>query len=158
MEPAAKKQRVQEEAAAAEEAAPSIVAVDGAVAEVPAETAAADEPAAPADESEPNASTLHEVGLIFDTRMKLHAREPGAIPPIALKTGELLEERPERIACVHSGLAGAGLLDRCLMVPAREATADEIFAVHSPGCYSPTPSRPSSAAVLFVLSLVASSW
>ena len=41
-------------------------------------------------------------------------------------------ERPERFDAVMSGLESAGLLDRLLRVPARDATEEELELCHTP--------------------------
>ncbi|KAG9460985.1 hypothetical protein GDO78_018502 [Eleutherodactylus coqui] len=41
-------------------------------------------------------------------------------------------ECPARLVAVREKLEGYGLLQRCLPVPAREASAEELLLVHSP--------------------------
>eukprot|EP01116_Phalansterium_solitarium_P018089 TRINITY_DN4659_c0_g1_i1.p1 TRINITY_DN4659_c0_g1~~TRINITY_DN4659_c0_g1_i1.p1 ORF type:complete len:462 (-),score=74.01 TRINITY_DN4659_c0_g1_i1:168-1553(-) len=60
-------------------------------------------------------------GFVYDDAMKLHSPEPKTHP-----------ENPERLSRIHSELTDQGLLDRCLHVPSRTATADELLLAHTP--------------------------
>ncbi|KAJ9508999.1 hypothetical protein QJQ45_001447 [Haematococcus lacustris] len=67
-----------------------------------------------------NASS--NVALSFDENMLLHR---GSLPPCP--------ERPERLQAILTRLEAMGLTSRCRIMPAREATQQELKAVHSPG-------------------------
>jgi histone deacetylase 6 len=58
-------------------------------------------------------------GLVYDDRFLLH-RAPYEHP-----------EHPGRLEAIRDHLAARGLLDRCQIVPAREASDEELAAVHS---------------------------
>jgi histone deacetylase 6 len=60
-------------------------------------------------------------GIVFDERFRLHAA-PYDHP-----------ERPARLAAIESRLERDGLTARCRRIPAREATREELLAVHTPG-------------------------
>ncbi|MEP6770085.1 MAG: histone deacetylase [Acidobacteriota bacterium] len=60
-------------------------------------------------------------GILFDERLQSHAA-PYEHP-----------ERPARLAAIEARLAADGLTSRCRRVPAREATREELLAVHSAG-------------------------
>ena len=45
-------------------------------------------------------------------------------------TGPTHPERPARLRAIQQGVASAGLVDRCALIALREATDEEIFAVH----------------------------
>ncbi len=60
-------------------------------------------------------------GLVYDDRFLLH-RAPYEHP-----------ENPGRLEAIHGHLVTEGLFDRCEHVPAREATAAELRAVHTQG-------------------------
>jgi histone deacetylase 6 len=60
-------------------------------------------------------------GLVYDDRFLLH-RAPYEHP-----------ENPGRLLAIRDHLAGEGLLARCESVAPREATEDELTAVHTPG-------------------------
>lgn len=59
-------------------------------------------------------------GLVFDEAMSSHRCE-----------GSKHMECPQRLIVIRSALEGARLVSRCLRVPCREATKEEICAVHS---------------------------
>jgi histone deacetylase 6 len=59
-------------------------------------------------------------GLVYDEAFLLH-RAPYEHP-----------ENPGRLAAIWSRLNADGLADRCRRVPAREATREELLAVHTP--------------------------
>jgi acetoin utilization deacetylase AcuC-like enzyme len=63
---------------------------------------------------------LTEIGLVFDERFQAHAA-PYEHP-----------ERPARLAAIEARLRAAGLFSRCRRVPAREASREEVLAVHDP--------------------------
>eukprot|EP00656_Telonema_subtile_P000333 TRINITY_DN10164_c0_g1_i5.p1 TRINITY_DN10164_c0_g1~~TRINITY_DN10164_c0_g1_i5.p1 ORF type:complete len:266 (-),score=45.07 TRINITY_DN10164_c0_g1_i5:414-1211(-) len=112
----------------------------------PAEAEEDTEPAEPQQKRQRTEQQPCEVGLVFDTRMTLHAREPGGPAPFKLKTGEALEEAPERILRVRRGLELAGLIERCTMVPSREVTMHEACAVHSQEHWNDVEALPSLSA------------
>jgi len=60
------------------------------------------------------------LGLIYDRRFLDH------------NTGDVHPERPERLRVILEALDGAGLLDRMVRLPFRQATAEEIARVHEP--------------------------
>ena len=60
-------------------------------------------------------------GLLYDDRFLLH-RAPFEHP-----------EHPGRLAAIRDRLVTQGLVDRCAGIPAREATAAELRAVHTQG-------------------------
>ena len=60
-------------------------------------------------------------GLLYDDRFLLH-RAPFEHP-----------EHPGRLTAIRNELVAQGLVDRCARVPAREATATELSAVHTQG-------------------------
>ncbi|MCA1580545.1 MAG: histone deacetylase [Acidobacteria bacterium] len=60
-------------------------------------------------------------GILFDRRFQSHAA-PYEHP-----------ERPARLGAIEARLAADGLTPRCRRVPAREATREELLAVHSAG-------------------------
>jgi histone deacetylase 6 len=62
-----------------------------------------------------------DTGIVFDERFRLHAA-PYDHP-----------ERPARLAAIESRLERDGLTARCRRIPAREATREELLAVHTPG-------------------------
>jgi histone deacetylase 6 len=59
-------------------------------------------------------------GLVYDDRFLLH-RAPYEHP-----------ENPTRLAAIHDSLEREGLLERCEDVPVREATREELSAIHTP--------------------------
>jgi acetoin utilization deacetylase AcuC-like enzyme len=59
-------------------------------------------------------------GLVYDGRFLLH-RAPYEHP-----------ENPARLQAIRDHLDAEGLLERCENVPAREATAEELSAIHTP--------------------------
>ena len=59
-------------------------------------------------------------GLVYDDRFLLH-RAPYEHP-----------ENPARLEAIRDHLDREGLLNRCEKVPAREATAEELSAIHTP--------------------------
>lgn len=63
------------------------------------------------------------IALLFDERMELHdeVKAKGSPHP----------ERPDRIRAVVARLMTTGLKDQCRRIPCREATHDELFAVHA---------------------------
>jgi histone deacetylase 6 len=63
---------------------------------------------------------LTKVGVVFDERFQSHAA-PYEHP-----------ENPARLAAIEARLRTTGLLSRCGRVPAREASDEEILAVHDP--------------------------
>lgn len=63
------------------------------------------------------------VALLFDERMELHDE--------IKKMGCPHPERPDRIRAVVARLLATGLKDRCRRVACREASYDELFAVHA---------------------------
>ena len=71
-----------------------------------------------------------EVGLCFDERMTLHTREPWHPVAFKTKTGDVLEEAPDRIRRVWSRLESAGLLQQCATIQCREVTQSEALTVH----------------------------
>ncbi len=60
-------------------------------------------------------------GILFDPRFQAHAAPYEHL------------ERPARLAAIEARLAADGLTPRCRRVPAREATREELLAVHSAG-------------------------
>ena len=60
-----------------------------------------------------------ETGILFDRRFRKH-EAPYEHP-----------ERPARLAAIESRLEREGLTARCRRIPAREATRDELLAVHT---------------------------
>ncbi|MEP7132162.1 MAG: histone deacetylase, partial [Acidobacteriota bacterium] len=60
-------------------------------------------------------------GIVFDARFRAHAA-PYEHP-----------ERPARLSAIESRLEREGLTARCRRVPAREATREELLAVHTEG-------------------------
>ncbi len=62
-----------------------------------------------------------ETGIVFDSRFRAHAA-PYEHP-----------ERPARLSAIESRLEREGLTARCRRVPAREATREELLAVHTEG-------------------------
>ncbi len=61
-----------------------------------------------------------ETGILLDRRFRAH-EAPYEHP-----------ERPDRLAAIESRLERDGLAARCRRIPAREATRDELLAVHTP--------------------------
>ncbi len=57
-------------------------------------------------------------GLLLDSCFEKH------------DTGKVHPERPARLEAIRSGLEAAGLIDRCAPLPIRDATDEEILAVH----------------------------
>ena len=55
---------------------------------------------------------------MYDDRMTRHADVPGC-------------EVGDRVVRIRAMLRSSGLWDRCTLVPAREATHDELLAVHT---------------------------
>lgn len=64
---------------------------------------------------------MKECGLVLDSRFEEHDTGPGHV------------ERPERLRAIRSALETAGLVERCLAVPLREAEDLWLEAVHDPG-------------------------
>ena len=63
---------------------------------------------------------LHErVGLVYDIRMEEHRSTHGYHP-----------EQPTRVRAIFSILEERGLAQRCVRIPAREATPNELLSVH----------------------------
>ncbi|CAI8008673.1 Histone deacetylase 6 [Geodia barretti] len=73
----------------------------------------------------PFASKAHEPcskpGLLYDARMREHENEGNPSHP----------ESPDRISRIWSLLRERGLVERCCLVEAREATKEEILKIHS---------------------------
>ena len=63
------------------------------------------------------------VALSYDERMELHEEGGNSTHP----------ERPDRIRAVMARLHAAGLVGRCMQLPSRPASRDEIVACHSSG-------------------------
>jgi hypothetical protein len=59
------------------------------------------------------------VGLVYDTRMEEHRSSSGYHP-----------EQPTRVRAIFCILEEQGLAQRCVRIPAREATSDELLSVH----------------------------
>ena len=59
-------------------------------------------------------------GLVYDDAFLLH-RAPYEHP-----------EHPDRLSAIWKRLTGDGLVERCDRVPAREATSEELLAIHTP--------------------------
>ncbi|KAH9315229.1 hypothetical protein KI387_023856, partial [Taxus chinensis] len=66
-------------------------------------------------------SKNRKVGIVYDEAMCNHARPRGKEHP----------EHPHRIKVIWDKLCSAGLVQRCVRVNAREASYDELAAVHS---------------------------
>jgi acetoin utilization deacetylase AcuC-like enzyme len=64
--------------------------------------------------------TGHKVGFVYDRFFLQHL------------TGELHQERPERLTIIREGLEQAGLLDRLESVTFRQASAAQLALVHDP--------------------------
>lgn len=73
------------------------------------------------------------VALVWSTEMELHASPPGH------------PERPERHAAVVQRFHEVGLVDRCTMLPPREATDEELLRAHSAEHLKDVASRAESA-------------
>jgi len=71
-----------------------------------------------------------EVGVCFDQRMAMHRREAWHPPAFKTKTGDFLEEAPDRITRVWNRLETTGVLRECLRVNCREVTREEALTVH----------------------------
>ncbi|VDK72224.1 unnamed protein product [Anisakis simplex] len=63
---------------------------------------------------------VHVTALAYDPRIELHREE--------IDTGHF--ECPERTFAIASQLRGSGLLRRCHVLPAREATTEELELIH----------------------------
>ncbi|KAG2497971.1 hypothetical protein HYH03_004232 [Edaphochlamys debaryana] len=68
--------------------------------------------------------------LSYDDRCRQHLEETS--PGCAADKGRSHPERPERVAAIMARLQGSGVLDRCACFSGREATAEELKAVHDP--------------------------
>ena len=63
---------------------------------------------------------MHErVGLVYDVRMEEHRSSSGYHP-----------EQPSRVRAIFCTLEERGLAQRCVRIPSREATPDELLSVH----------------------------
>ena len=63
---------------------------------------------------------MHRTGLVQDARFRRH------------DTGPEHPERPARLEAIERALAAAGLTNRCVPLPIRPATAEEIHRIHQP--------------------------
>ncbi|CAM6108085.1 unnamed protein product [Calypogeia fissa] len=63
----------------------------------------------------------YKVGLVYDERMQAHYNAEDPFHP----------EKPERISAIYESLEAAGIVDKCELVAAREATTSELSCVHS---------------------------
>lgn len=61
----------------------------------------------------------YKTGIVYDSRYELHIGLVGH------------PERPARTRSIISKLRSEGILDRCIRIPAREATNEEILSTHS---------------------------
>ncbi len=61
----------------------------------------------------------NRTGLVYDPSMELHEDPKGPHP-----------ECPQRIASIYKELERAGLVKRCVSVPIRQVTKQELRAVH----------------------------
>ena len=63
---------------------------------------------------------MHKTGLVLDARFLRH------------DTGFGHPERPARLEAIERALSRKGLIGRCLWVPVREATAENVHRIHQP--------------------------
>jgi hypothetical protein len=76
----------------------------------------------PLDEPQPNSpkkSSNNKTGVVFDQRMMLH-KGPKSHP-----------ECPQRIESIEAELRKQGLIEKCVLIPCRNATHEEVLSVHA---------------------------
>ncbi|GFR41478.1 hypothetical protein Agub_g2169, partial [Astrephomene gubernaculifera] len=78
-------------------------------------------------------SAHNSVLLLYDDRCRLH-QAPGSMDATEedCKHGRSHPERPERVAAIVARLQATGLLARCLCSQGRDASQEELLAVHDP--------------------------